>query len=112
MQPRSAIALLLFSAVSISGAVISAFAQDQQPSDRKIINRIVPTYPDLARRMQLRGTVKVEAIVAPDGTLKSTHVVGGNPVLTKAAVDSIGKWRWAPAPQESKELIQLNFHPQ
>jgi hypothetical protein len=38
-------------------------------------------------------------------------VVGGSPVLAKAAVDAIEKWKWAPGPQETKELIELNFHP-
>jgi TonB family protein len=111
MRLHCAIALLLFTAATVLGSPSSACAQDQTSSGRKVTNRIVPAYPELARRTNLRGTVKVEAIVAPNGTLKSAHVVGGNPVLTKAAVDAIGKWKWTPAPQESKELIQLNFHP-
>lgn len=62
--------------------------------------------------MNLTGTVRVEAVISANGTLQATHVIGGNPVLTKAAVDAIAKWKWAPAPQESKEIIQLNFHPE
>jgi TonB family protein len=61
--------------------------------------------------MQITGPVKVEAVIAPNGKLKSTQVIGGSPVLIRAAVDAIEKWRWVPAPQESKELIELNFHP-
>ncbi len=53
----------------------------------------------------------MEATVGPNGRVKSTLVIGGSPVLAKAAVDSIEKWKWAPATQESKELIELNFHP-
>jgi hypothetical protein len=37
--------------------------------------------------------------------------MGGSPVLVKAAVDAIEKWKWAPAPQETKELIELTFQP-
>jgi len=61
--------------------------------------------------MQISGTVRVEAVVAPNGRLKLTQVLGGHPLLAKAAVDAIEKWKWAPAPQETKELIILNFRP-
>jgi TonB family protein len=61
--------------------------------------------------MRIIGTVKVEVVVAPGGTLKSAQVVGGNPLLAKAAVEALEQWKWVPAPQETKELIELNFHP-
>ena len=114
MRPRAAI-LLLTIAIAVTPPPLRAqgqSAQDESPANRKVLNRVVPAYPDLARRMNLGGTVRVEAVVAPNGTLKSTHVIGGSPVLTKAAVDAIAKWKWAEAPQESKELIELNFHPE
>ncbi len=61
--------------------------------------------------MQITGTVKLEVAVLPNGKMKTAQVVGGSPVLVKAAVDAIEKWKWGPAPQETKELIELNFHP-
>jgi len=90
-----------------------SFSTAQEPPDvtRKIVSRVVPDYPELARKMQITGTVRVEVTVGPNGKVKFTQVVGGSPVLAKAAVDAIEKWRWATAPQESKELIELNFHP-
>jgi len=39
-------------------------------------------------------------------------VIGGSPVLSKAAVDAIDKWKWVAAPQETKEILEFNFHPQ
>jgi TonB family protein len=86
-------------------------AQEQPQATRKIVSQVTPEYPELAKKMQIRGTVKVEAVVAPNGKVKLTQVVGGSPVLAKAAVDAVEKWKWAPAPQETKELIELNFHP-
>jgi TonB family protein len=71
----------------------------------------MPAYPDLARKMQITGNVKVEVKVAPSGKVTSTQVIGGNPLLAKAAVDAIGQWKWSPAAQETKELIELKFHP-
>jgi len=94
-------------------AFIPGFSAAQEPSEasRKIINKVVPVYPELARTMQIHGTVRVNVVIAPNGKVKLTQVVGGNPVLIKAAVDAIEKWKWAPASQETKELIQLDFRP-
>jgi TonB family protein len=86
----------------------------QQPSEagRKLVNHVAPRYPELARKMQISGTVKVEAIVAANGKVKSTKVIGGSPLLTKAALDAIEAWKWAATPSESKELIELTFRPE
>lgn len=89
-------------------------AQVQQSSgdnSRKILRKAVPVYPEVARRMNLAGTVKVFAVIAPDGTVKSIEPVGGSPVLVQAAADAILKWKFAPASAESKELIELHFNP-
>lgn len=107
-----AIALVSFSAGIFALTVPMAPAQEQPASSRRVVTKVIPSYPDLARRMYLRGTVKVEAVVAPNGAVKSTRVIGGSPLLTRSAVDAIGKWKWAPAPQESKEVIELSFHPE
>jgi TonB family protein len=86
-------------------------AQEQAEVQRKIVSRVVPVYPELANKMQIRGTVRVQVVVAPNGKARLTQVVGGSPVLAKSAVDAIEKWKWAAGPQETKELIELNFHP-
>jgi TonB family protein len=90
-----------------------SLAQEQaEAKQRKVVNRVVPVYPELARKMQIRGTVRVEAVIAASGKVKSTHLIGGSPLLAKSAVDAIERWKWEPAPQETKELIELNFHPE
>jgi TonB family protein len=88
----------------------SALAQDQPEAGRKILAKATPAYPELARKMHLFGTVKLEAVVSPDGKVKSTRLLGGHPLLTQAAVDAIGRWRWAPAAGETTELVEFHFH--
>lgn len=80
-------------------------------SARRVMEKAAASYPELARKMNLAGTVKLRVSVAPDGTVKQSEVLGGNPVLAKAAQDTVRKWKWAPAPQETKEPVELNFHP-
>jgi len=62
--------------------------------------------------MNLKGSVKAEALVAPNGTVKVVEIRGGHPVLVRAAQDAIYKWKWAPASHESREPIEVRFDPQ
>ncbi len=79
---------------------------------RKIATRVAPVYPDLAKKMHLHGTVKVEAVVRPNGTVKSARALGGNPVLVDAALDAINKWKFEPGPSETTEVVPLAFEGQ
>jgi TonB family protein len=86
-------------------------AQAQERAERKVINRIAPVYPELAKRMHVSGVVKLEVVIRANGTVKSTKVVGGNPVLIGSATDAVGKWKFEAAPDETTEVVQLSFDP-
>jgi len=90
-----------------------SFAQRDEPeSSRKVVTRVLPMYPELARTMNLKGSVRVDALVAPNGTVRSVQVRGGHPVLAEAAEHAIRKWRWQPAAHETTEPIEVRFDPQ
>ncbi len=110
MQRSLQFAVLLGSTVLtlLRPAYISA--QQAEAGSRRLLTRVVPQYPSLARSMHIEGTVKVLAVVAPNGRTTSTKVIGGHPLLAKSAVEAIEKWKWAPAPEETKEPIELRFH--
>jgi TonB family protein len=86
-------------------------SQDHIGSERKVTFRTAPAYPELAKKVHLQGTVKVEAVVRANGSVKSTRIVGGNPVLVDAATDAVSKWKFEPSQNETTELIQLTFSP-
>ncbi len=112
---RRGIASAFLIALAAATLLAPAGAFGQEPSEgatRKVVNKVIPQYPELARHLQLRGAVKVELLVAPSGSIKSTKVIGGNPVLVTAAVDAVRKWKYAPAPADSTELVELRFSPQ
>jgi TonB family protein len=103
-------ALILCWAVAL--ATISSFAQDDQSQgNRKVVSRVMPNYPPVARTMNIRGNVKVEAVVSANGTVKSLEIKGGHPMLVNAAADAVRKWKWAPAAHESKEPVTIKFDP-
>lgn len=81
----------------------------QEEQSRKVKTKVQPTYPELARRMRLTGTVKVEVVVTPSGTPKSVKPIGGNPVLIDAALEAVKKWHWEAGTAETTELVQFRF---
>ena len=70
--------------------------------------------PDLSQpspKMGIAGSVKIEVLVAPNGSAKSTQILGGHPVLAQAGVEAIRYCKWEAATHETKEVVIFNFHP-
>jgi len=91
---------------------LASASQDTSPSantGRKVVSRTAPVYPELAKRMHIQGVAKVEAIVRPNGSVKSTRLIGGNPVLADAAIQAVEKWKFAPADTDTTEIVQVMF---
>jgi TonB family protein len=76
---------------------------------RKVRTKIAPTYPVLAKRMNVEGKVKVAVTITADGRVKDARLVGGSPVLASAALDAARQWKFDPAPKDSTEVIEFEF---
>jgi len=90
----------------------SAFAQSgsTDESKRKVKTKTAPVYPDLARRMNVTGKVKLEVVIAPDGHVKSTRVIGGHPLLVQPCQDAMKEWKFVAAPEETTQIVEFDFH--
>jgi TonB family protein len=105
-----ALVILVFSAAGVVLSYPFSFAQQGEPEAvRKVLSKAAPVFPDLARRTNLHGVVKLVVVIAPDGRVTSTEVIGGNPVLGQAAVDAVRKWRYEAAPQPTRGVVELRF---
>src|SRR5579864_4009118 len=98
-------------AVIISPVRVGAQQAQNDEILRRAKSKVQPQYPDLARKMNIAGTVKLQVVVAPSGAVKDAHVVGGHPVLATAALDAAKKWRFEPASTESSGVIDFKFEP-
>ncbi len=101
-----------FRQLSISVLAVTIVAPailGQEESTRKVKSRVDPVYPALAKTMHLSGTVKIQVTIAPNGTIKSTKVIGGHPVLVQAALQALEKWKFEPADQETTGIIPFRF---
>ena len=58
------------------------------------------------------GTVRLMAVVAPNGSVRLTQPIGGNPVLLQSATDAVMQWKYAPASGETKEQVEISFAPE
>lgn len=77
--------------------------------ERAIKDKVSPTYPEIAKRMNVFGTVKVMVTIAPSGGVTATKVLGGHPLLADAAVNAIKKWKYEAASSETTQLVEINF---
>jgi TonB family protein len=81
-----------------------------QEAKRTMKTKSTPVFPELAKRMNVAGSVKVEVIVAANGTVKSAKALGGHPLLIDAALKAAKDSKFEPAAEETKELITYNFN--
>jgi protein TonB len=62
----------------------------------KLVNKVQPVYPPLARQTRISGTVKLHAIIAKTGQVESLQVISGHPLLVQSALDAVKQWRYQP----------------
>lgn len=113
MSTRSAWVRIAFIVAAFT-LFAGSFAFSQQgttdEAKRKVKSRVSPLYPELARRMNVTGKVRIEAVIAPDGHVRSTHVLGGHPLLVQVCQDALKEWKFYPASEETTQVIEFDFH--
>lgn len=62
----------------------------------RLIHRVEPIYPVLARQTGRSGRVELHAIIATDGTIKSLQIVSGDPIFYSSAREAVSQWRYTP----------------
>ncbi len=73
-----------------------------------------PAYPREARKAGIQGTVRMEVVIARDGTVQNVKLLSGPPALAPAAMKTVGKWRYRPSllsgePVEVVTEVDVNF---
>ena len=86
-------------------------AQEEEGTRRAIL-KVKPAYPELARRTNVSGIVRLEVSVAPDGEVKQSKVLGGNPVLIQAAETAVRHWKFEADARQTVERVTFRFTPE
>jgi TonB family protein len=98
-------------ATQVASILLVAGSVPWAQETRQIKTSVPPGYPELARRMNLRGIARVQLTVTPEGTVKDVKELGGNPVLLEALVRAAKKWKYEPANRESIVEVKFDFAP-
>jgi TonB family protein len=110
MNNRIAVALFALLSVLLFAPRYTP-AQEAAEGSRKVVTKVIPQYPGLARSMNIQGIVRADVLVGPTGRVKSVEVKGGHPVLAQSAQDALRQWKWEAASHETHEIVELRFNP-
>ena len=78
-------------------------------TERKVVRHEEPQYPEIAKKMNLRGAVKLKIWISPDGTVRRLEYVGGHPILAESALKAVKNWHYEAASKESNTIVILKF---
>jgi TonB family protein len=78
---------------------------------RKVLTRVEPEYPATLKRLYIGGVVRVEIVVSANGTVQTTELLGGNPVLGQSAMKAIKQWKYEPGAAKEKLVVPFEFDP-
>lgn len=70
----------------------------------RLVYRVTPIYPPLARQARIQGTVLLRIIINKLGEVRDVELVSGHPMLAPAAVAAVRKWRYMPYETEGKAV--------
>lgn len=105
--------LYLFLLAGTSGLAFRPLhALGEGKAERKVKLQVPPLYPELARRLAVTGSVKVEVTIAPGGAVKRTKLVGGHPLLVDSVMNAVKRWKYEPGPSETMQVVEIKFSPQ
>jgi protein TonB len=62
----------------------------------RLVRRVNPEYPAVARQAQIEGVVILEAVVDGRGRVEDVKVLRGHPLLDAAAMQAVREWRYEP----------------
>ncbi|MGB7517850.1 MAG: energy transducer TonB, partial [Candidatus Acidiferrum sp.] len=75
----------------------------------KLVRRIEPEYPPLARQLHREGRVELHAIISTDGSIQALEVVTGDPLFLQSALAAVREWRYQPTILDGQP-IEVDTH--
>ena len=80
----------------------------------KLIARVTPVYPTLAKSARVQGVVHFKATIGKNGVVQNLETSGGPALLRQAALDAVKQWKYQPTllngqPVEVITTIDVTF---
>jgi TonB family protein len=82
---------------AMSGLRVSSLTRvSSETMEKRIVNKVEPVYPEAARTAGTEGLVKLDAVIAADGSVQSLRPVSGHDLLVRSAMEAVQLWRFEP----------------
>jgi TonB family protein len=78
-------------------------------SERTLITRVEPYYPDTLKRLGIKGTVRLRILISAKGTVEDVELLGGNPILGESAALAVKKWVYAAGKSRTTAEVTIVF---
>ncbi len=80
----------------------------------RLVKRVEPEYPLLAKASRIKGSVRLEAILTEEGKVADLKLVSGHPLLVESAMKAARQWEYEPTylndiPARVILFITVNF---
>lgn len=89
----------------------AAPAHSQEANGRKVVKKAPVQYPSILKSKGIGGIVKLKVYIKPDGSVRDTEVIGGNPILAESAQKSVGQWKFSTGSAETVMEVSVVFDP-
>ena len=84
-------------------------AQKAEKPNRKKVYSVDPVYPEMLKRSNIGGVVRLLIVISPKGTVDTVNQLGGNAALVEAATTAVKRWKYAPADAETTQEVSITF---
>ena len=86
----------------------------QGVSEKLVVKKVPPRYPDEARAEHIQGTVLLRTEIGADGNVESVALISGHSLLAPAAIEAVRQWKYKPylldgQPVALETQVQINF---
>ncbi len=110
LKTRGAIGYVNASA-DVQGVKILPITPDGHQSQRMLLVRVEPEYPDTLKRLLIGGTVRLQVTVSASGSVDKAEELGGNPILVASAITAVRQWVYAVGRSRTKMEVTIPFDP-
>lgn len=94
---------------STEGVKVLDVVPEGSQTDRVLLTRIEPEYPETLRQLRIGGIVRLQVTVSPQGHAESVILLGGNPILGESAIKAVQRWVYAAAPSRTTFEVIVPF---
>jgi protein TonB len=70
----------------------------------RLISKVDPLYPALAKNQHVSGDVRVDALIDPNGRVTTMKIISGPTLLHQAAMEALRQWKYQPASLDGKPV--------